>query len=400
MRLLFVVQRYGIEVNGGAELHCRWHAEALAAHGHAVEVFATRAIEHLEWTNGYPEGRTLVNGIPVHRFSVKRARVLREFASISNVVFGEEHTRQEEEDWVRQNGPYAPALVDAVAREQQRFDLILFYCYRYWQTYHGLPRVAEKSILVPTAEEDPAIGLGIFREFFRRPRGIVYLTPEEQELVESAAGGTGRPSAVIGSGLSLPEAPEAPDFRARRGLSRPYLLYVGRIERNKGCGTLFSYFKRYVEETGADLDLLLAGKAAMEIPEHPRIRTIGFISDGEKVTALRHALVLAMPSPYESLSLIALEAWKLGLPVLANGRCAPLKGQCLRSNGGLFYDGYEEFEAGLSLLLEQPELRASLGRQGREYVEREYSWPTVLGKLEALFGRMVAGGSTPPFTCP
>jgi len=394
LKLAFVVQRYGVEVNGGAELHCRWHAEALAARGHEVEVFATRAIEHLEWTNGYPEGRALVNGIPVHRFGVKKRRVLRDFASISNVVFGEEHTRDEEEEWVRQNGPYAPALVAAVAREERRFDLILFYCYRYWQTYHGLPSVADKAILVPTAEEDPAIRLGIFREFFRRPRGLVYLTPEEQELVEKAAGGTGRPSAVIGSGLTLPETAEDPGFRQRHGLQRPFVLYIGRIERNKGCGTLFTYFKRYVEEQGAAVDLVLAGKAAMEIPEHPRIRHLGFVGENEKVTALRQALVLLMPSPYESLSVIALEAWKLGLPVLANGRCAPLKGQCLRSNGGLFYHGYEEFEAGLKLLLDQPELRASLGRQGCLYVEREYSWPTVLGKLEDLFER-VRGATCP-----
>lgn len=375
-----------MEVNGGAELHCRWHAEALAAR-HEVEVFATRAIDYVEWSNGYPQGRVLVNGIPVNRFTVKSPRVLRDFASISNVVFGDEHTREEEERWVRENGPFSPALVEAVARARQRFDLFIFYCYRYWHTYHGLPRVHERSILVPTAEEDPAIGLGIFREFFRRPRGLVYLTPEEQDLVETAAGGTGRPATVIGSGLSLPATHSVPDFRQRFGLARPFLLYVGRIERNKGCGTLFAYFKRFLDETGADLDLVLAGKAAMAVPEHPRIRTIGFISEDEKVAALREALALVMPSPYESLSVIALEAWKLELPVLANGRCAPLKGQCLRSNGGLFYDGYDEFESGLRLLTERPELRRTLGRQGRDYVEREYSWARVVGKLEDLFER-------------
>jgi glycosyltransferase involved in cell wall biosynthesis len=377
-------------VNGGAELHCRWHAEALAARGHSVEVFATRAIDHIEWANGYPAGTAVVNGLPVHRFAVKRPRILRDFAAISNLVFGDDHTREEEERWVRENGPYAPRLVEALGRARDRFDLFVFYCYRYWQTYHGLPRVAGRSILVPTAEEDPAIGLGIFREFFRRPRGIVYLTPEEQELVETAAGGTGRPSAVIGSGLSLPETAAAPDFTARFGLERPYLLYVGRIDRNKGCGALFAYFKRFIDETGADLELVLAGRAAMEIPAHPRIRPLGFISESEKVAALRGALVLVMPSPYESLSVIALEAWKLGLPVLANGRCAPLKGQCLRSNGGLIYQGYEEFEAALELLLGREEVRAALGRQGREYVEREYAWPNVLGKLEDLFARALA----------
>ena len=386
MRLAFVVQRYGAEVNGGAELHCRWLAEELARR-HQVEVFATRALDYLEWANAYPAGTANVSGIPVHRFEVRRPRVMRRFASISDLVFNEAHARSEEEDWVRANGPESPELVKAVARAHDRFDLFIFYCYRYYQTYFGLPAVRDRALLVPTAEEDPAIRLGIFREFFRLPRGIVYLTPEERTLVEGAAGGTGLPSTVIGSGLSLPATVEVPDFRARFGLTRPFLLYVGRIDRNKGCGQLFTYFRKFVEGSGAELDLVLAGKPAMEIPEHPRIRSIGFISEAEKVAALHECVALLMPSPYESLSVVMLEAWKVGVPVLANGRCKVLEGQCLRSGGGLFYDGYFEFSAALTLILARPELRAALGRQGREYVEREYDWKTVLGKLEDLFER-------------
>jgi glycosyltransferase involved in cell wall biosynthesis len=386
LRLAFVVQRYGTEVNGGAELHCRWHAEQLARR-HDVEVFATRAVDYLDWADAYPPGTAQVNGIPVHRFGVRRRRVLRRFASISDIVFNEDHTRDEETAWVRANGPDSPQLVSAVARSRDRFDLFVFYCYRYYQTYFGLPAVRDRALLVPTAEEDPAIRLGIFREFFRLPRGIVYLTPEEQALVEGAAGGTGVPSTVIGSGLSLPATSDVPDFRARFGLRSPFLLYVGRIDRNKGCAQLFSYFGKFVDETGVNLELVLAGKPSMAIPEHPRIRAIGFVSEAEKVAALHECLALAMPSPYESLSVVMLEAWKTGAPVLANGRCRVLEGQCLRSGGGLFYDGYYEFAAALRLLLERPQLRSALGRQGREYVEREYDWQTVIGKLEDLFLR-------------
>jgi glycosyltransferase involved in cell wall biosynthesis len=386
VRLAFVIQRYGLEVNGGAELHCRWLAERLARR-HEVEVFATRALDYLEWRNHYPAGTEVVNGIPVHRSTVSRTRNARVFASLSNTCFHDNPTRDEEKRWVRENGPYSPDLVKAVTKGRQRFDRVLFYCYRYFQSYYGLPAVRERAILVPTAEEDPAINLGIFKPFFHVPRGIVYLTPEEQALVEDASGNREVPSVVIGSGVNLPESDPCLDFRGKHGLTRPYLLYVGRIDRNKGAVTLFAYFRKFVEETGADVDLVLAGKAVVPIPAHPRIHHVGFIGEDEKVAALRQCRLLVIPSPYESLSVITLEAWKLGVPVLANARCKVLVGQCLRASGGLFYHGYAEFGEALRLLLGQPGLAEALGRQGREYVEREYSWETIDAKMETLFER-------------
>lgn len=386
MRLAFVIQRYGLEVNGGAEMHCRLLAERLARR-HQVEVFATRALDYLEWKNHYPRGTEVVNGLLVHRFTVKRPRNARVFASLSNVCFHETHTREEEEAWVRENGPFSPELVKAVAAARGRFDRILFYCYRYYHSYHGLPAVRDKAILVPTAEEDPAIHLGIMKPLFRAPRGIVYLTPEEQALVEDASGNHDVPSVVIGGGLDLPDVPASANFAATHGLERPFVLYVGRIDRNKGAVTLFAYFQKFLAETGADIDLVLAGKSVVPIPDNPRIRHVGFISEEEKVAALRQCRLLVIPSPYESLSVITLEAWKLGVPVLANARCKVLMGQCLRSNGGLFYGGYAEFAEGLTLLLENPALARRMGEQGRAYVEREYSWETIDAKMEELFAR-------------
>jgi glycosyltransferase involved in cell wall biosynthesis len=386
VRLAFVIQRYGLEVNGGAELHCRWLAERLARRHH-VEVFATRALDYLEWRNHYPAGTETVNGIPVHRFPVRRTRNARVFASLSNLCFHESHTREEEEAWVRENGPYAPALVKAVARARDRFDRFLFYCFRYYHSYHGLPPVRDRALLVPTAEEDPAVHLGIMKPFFSLPRGIVYLTPEEQALVEDAGGSPSVPSAVIGSGLNLPEPDATIDFRAKHGLTRPFLLYVGRIDKNKGCVTLFAYFRKFREETGADVDLVLAGRTVVPIPDDPHVRHVGFITEQEKVAALGQCALLVMPSPFESLSVVTLEAWKLGVPVLANARCKVLMGQCLRSNGGLFYHGYAEFAEGLRLILGDRDLAARLGRQGQAYVEREYAWETIDRKMEDLFAR-------------
>jgi glycosyltransferase involved in cell wall biosynthesis len=380
LRLAFVVQRYGLEVAGGAELHCRWIAEQ-AAQRHTVEVFTTRAVDHELWTPGYPTGTTAVNGIPVHRFDVT-PRDPRRLAALSRRVFDRPHTREDEEAWVRANGPYSPSLVEAVAAAEARFDAFVFFSYRYYHCYFGLPAVRHKAILVPTAEEDEAIELGVFARLFSMPRAIAYNTPEERALIDRVTRGTAAPGTVVGCGFSLLGA--AAHTATHFALARPYLLYLGRIEPNKGCPTLLSYHAKWLGGEGPKADLVLAGKAAMPIPDHERIRALGFVSEAEKVALLRGCQALVMPSPYESLSLVLLEAWQNGVPALANGRCRVLRGQCERSRGGLAYVGFEEFAEAARLLLERPDLRSVLGRQGQAYVAGEYAWERVMGRLDSL----------------
>jgi glycosyltransferase involved in cell wall biosynthesis len=211
--------------------------------------------------------------------------------------------------------------------------------------------------------------------------------------VEDAADNRAVPSTVIGSGLNLPEPDPSLDFRSKYDLKRPFVLYVGRIDKNKGCVTLFAYWKKFLEETGLDVDLVLAGKPVIRVPDDPRIKLVGFITEEEKVAALRECALLVMPSPYESLSVITLEAWKMGVPVLANARCRVLMGQCLRSNGGFFYHGYAEFAEALDLLLERPDVGRVLGAQGKAYVDAEYAWERVEQKVEALLARAGSPGA-------
>ena len=112
---------------------------------------------------------------------------------------------------------------------------------------------------------------------------------------------------------------------------------------------------------------MLIGKAILPVPADPRIRHLGFLTDTDKFDAMAAADVLIMPSYYESLSMVALEAWGIGKPVLANGRCDVLKGQCLRSNGGLYYESYAEFAEALYSITSSPSLSQGAGRNGRAY---------------------------------
>jgi glycosyltransferase involved in cell wall biosynthesis len=245
---------------------------------------------------------------------------------------------------------------------------------------------------VPTAEDDPAIRLGVFADLFRSVRGFLYLTPEEKELIERTAGAILAPSRVIGSGLNVQRPGPAP--RARLQAPSSYVLYVGRIDRNKGVDTLFRYFRWLLDEWPECPPLLLVGHPVLEIPAHPKIRHMGYVSEDEKSSLIEGADVVLMPSPYESLSMIVLEAWALSRPVLANAACAVLEGQCRRSNGGLFYRDYAEFRLMLRRLMADEALRTTLGASGERYVTANYSWKQAAARTDDLLREIRSGGAS------
>jgi glycosyltransferase involved in cell wall biosynthesis len=387
MRLCFVIQRFGLEVAGGSELHCRWLAGMLARR-HQVRVLTTCALDYLEWRNHYSPGESDVDGIRVTRYPVRRTRSERRFALLSDLVFREPHSPEDEREWVEENGPFAPDLVRALPRVRE-VDLFVFYSYRYYPTFFGLPTVADRAVLVPTAEEDEAIELPSVHALMRAPRGIVYLTPEERALVQGVSGNAGVPATMVGSGVNVPAGWRAIDARARFGLPDRYLLYVGRLDRNKGVDRLLADYEQLCREWPEAPLLALAGKGGIEVPSHPRLRQLGFVSEEEKFALLAGCAVLLMPSPYESLSVVVLEAWAMGRPVLVNGACRVLEGQCIRSGAGLFYRGYSEFADALRLLVGDPGLRATLGEAGREYVAREYAWDVVEQRMERFLEGVV-----------
>jgi glycosyltransferase involved in cell wall biosynthesis len=387
LKLACVIHRYGADIAGGSEAHCRHLAERLAAR-HDVTVLTTRARDYVTWANAYPEGRSRVNGVDVVRFPVRRPRRLKIFADLSDEVFETRSSPERQDAWFRENGPEVPALLDHLRSHGADYDLVLFWSYRYYNSYFGLPIVADRAVLLPTAEEDPAIGLDVLDTYFTRPAGYLFLTPEEDALVSRRAGRRLEPSAVIGSGLDA-----APPARGRSVLdalriATRFLLYVGRIDRNKGCHTLFEYFLQHAEERGGDTTLVLAGPAKIPVPDHPRIRALGFVDDAVRDALLAHARALVVPSPYESLSIALLEAWNHGVPALVNGDCRVLEGQVRRANGGLYYRSAKEFsEASSWLLLHDAQARA-LGDQGLAYVEREYRWPIVMERVERLLAEV------------
>jgi glycosyltransferase involved in cell wall biosynthesis len=394
VKIAIVVQRYGADINGGAELHARYIAEHLSTHV-GVEVLTTCASDYITWRNALPAGVETVRGVAVRRFPVSRERDPAEFGRMSDRVFGEPHSLRDELAWLDAEGPTSPQLIDYITQHADAFDFFIFFSCRYYHAYHGARAVPSKAILVPTAERDGALGLSMFGPIFRGVRALMYNSYEERALIQTVSNNHDIPGVVVGVGSEIPAESRPDRFRQKYKLEDRFAIYIGRIDENKGCHELFAFFQRYARLVPNGVHLVLIGNAVIPSPDHPRIHHLGFVNDQDKFDALAASSLLIMPSYFESLSMVAIEAWALGKPVLANGRCDVLKGQCIRSNGGLYYDNFQEFIETLHSIDTLPTLSAGLGRSGREYFNTHYTWPVVerkyLDMLDQLSRHQPAG---------
>lgn len=411
MKLAFIVQRYGTEILGGSEYHCRLIAERLADR-HQVDVLTSCARDYITWQNEYPEGADRVRGVTVRRFATTATRDLASFNEYSDRLFTGSHSRHEEMEWLKRQGPWMPGLTEYLERNHHQYDVLIFFTYLYAPTVMGLRVAPSKSLLVPTAHDEPAIRLGLYRDVFAAPAGIVWNTESERRFVTSMFRMRTLVEDVVGCGVDLPEgeavtvgedreqvAPTSREtlaphiegpanaFRRRHRIHGPFVLYGGRIDPGKGCEEMLEYFQTYLKE-GGDVTLALMGTKLMPLPEDPRVRFAGMLPDEERLHALEAASVVIVPSPHESLSLLALEAFAVGTPILANARSEVLVDHCRQSNAGLYYADRWEFTEGLRLLLQDATLRATMGQNGKDYVNRHYRWSTILAKYERLFSRL------------
>jgi glycosyltransferase involved in cell wall biosynthesis len=381
--LAFVVQRYGDAVTGGSESLARALAERLAPE-FDVTVFTTCARDYVTWRNELPAGESVQDGVTVRRFPVDEERDLSAFNRFAESIYDRPHSDEDERRFLRTQGPYVPALVEALAREKERFRAVLFFTYLYYPTVEGLRAAPERAILVPTTHDEPPLRFRLYAEAFARPRAFAFLTPAEETLVRSRFDVGPRPALLAGMGIEDAGEPDVAAFRARHGLTRPYVLYAGRVDAGKGCLDLVRFYELYRARAAEPADLVLIGTLAMDEPRGPGARYLGFVSEEDKGAAFAGASVVACPSAYESFSIALLDGFAHGVPGLVNARSAVLREHCLRGQGGLFYEDGVEFVEALVTLMGDDGLRRGLGASGRAYVAAEYRWDVVLDRYRRL----------------
>jgi len=399
-KIAFVVQRYGVEVNGGAEYYCRLMAERLA-NTYEVDVLTSCALEYVTWANWYPAETVTINGVRVHRFATKHERLVKQASRVEHklkkwsqpeqwqglnrlnmwarALVGKT-IRRYSRLWAIYQGPYTPDLITYLKRNHQQYDALIFITYLYYPTIDGLTVAPHKSIFIPTAHDEVPIYLPVFRPLFQKPRAILFLTPAERSFVHKLFKNESIENDVVGVGIEPARALAEQSVSEILGTDADYVLYIGRIDTAKGCDTMFEFFMRYKAEHPSALKLVLVGQAFMPIPEHPDLLPVGFVDEPVKASLLQHAKALIMPSPYESLSMVTLESFAVGVPVIATAECAVLRDHIVGSQAGLLYRSYEEFATAIDQMLTQDS--SEMANNGRAYVRQYYTWETVLAKFD------------------
>jgi glycosyltransferase involved in cell wall biosynthesis len=261
--------------------------------------------------------------------------------------------------------------------------------YLYYTTVKGLPAVKDKAVLIPTAHDEAPVYLKTFREIFNMPRGIFYLTHEECEFTQKLFNNSNiiNNNGYGGSGIEIPDSVNADFIKDKYGIE-DYIVYAGRIDVSKGCKELFKYFKKYKRHNKNNLKLVLIGKEVMKVPHNSNIVSLGFVSEQEKYDVMAGARALIMPSAFESLSIVVLEALGLGIPVICNGKCDVLKGHCKRSGAGIAYEDYRQFEAAINRVINEigsdEDLCRTIRKNAMEYVRNNYTWDIIMKRFNEV----------------
>ena len=380
-RVGIVVQRYGSGITGGAEAHAAQVVARLLPRWD-IRVLTSCAVDHHTWANALPAGETRVDGVPVLRFANPRPRPMRELNALSRQVFGRSLDRDEEEAWMALQGPLLPGLWRHLEERGGEYDGFVAFTSLYVSTAWSVPLVADRTLLVPTAHEDEALAFDAYAEVFERPRALLVNTPEELDLIHRRFPRHAR-ARVVGVGVEPPAA-QPGRFRTRFELPGDYLLYVGRVERGKGIPGLLEAYRGLRAVVADAPTLVLAGETSMDVRSEG-VRVLGRVSEQEKWDGLAGALAAVVPSPRESLSLLALEAFAVGTPVLGSAASPVVRGHVERSRAGVTFEDPATFVEAVARVRRE---RGAMARAARRYATR-YRWERVVNAYREEMDAMV-----------
>ena len=387
MKIAIVVQRCHESIVGGSEA-LAWQYATLLSDKFQVDVLTTTALDYTKWDNVLSPGLEIKQGISIYRFPVTigrslywhkiHERLLRDFQYLKHFQLSSENNTRIpwsialQEEFIRRQGPYSEPLISFLKERCKDYTSIIFVTYLYPTTYFAISQVpCSQVLLVPTLHDEPPAYLTAYKYMARRARSLVWLTNAEKILGEKLWGEL--PGRVISMGVeTLPYSP----FKA----NYPYLLYCGRIDPSKGCNDLINFFIQFKKNYPSDLRLILTGKDELKIPSHPDIEFRGFVSLEEKFKLMSGACIFVMPSPFESFSIVTLEAMAQRTPVLVNGACQVLVEHVVRSGSGKIYKDYEEFANAIQELMADKN-KSEMGDMARKYVVSNYDYKNVQKQL-------------------
>ncbi|MEI8120510.1 MAG: glycosyltransferase family 4 protein [bacterium] len=382
-RIAFVSPRFseGATV-GGAETLLRKLAERLVSAGWKVDYLTTCARNHFTWENEIPEGTQNQGGITVHYFPVDSGRDLNAFYDIQNRISRSVEVSLEDELTWHRNNVNSQALYQFLRDQGHQYDKIITGPYLFALVYFASQIHPTKTLLLPCLHDECFAYLKTIKSLFASVSGWIFNSEPERDLAGRLYGLDMTRANVVGMGIEgFSVDPDA--FRAKHHLTSPYIIYSGRRESLKGTPLLMDYLDVFRERTGNDVKLVMTGSGSFEPPTRlaPHILDLGYVTEQEKHDAMAGAVAFCHPSVNESFSIVLLESWLAGTPVVVHASGEVMPYHCRKSNGGLWFRNYGEFEEALSLLLAKPNLRQAMGTSGCRYVQQEYSWAAVEARL-------------------
>ena len=387
MKIAFVCPRYGIDAAGGEAIHVEWLAKHLKGSGFSIEILTTCARDHFGWGNYYSPGKEEIEDITVRRFKVDKRDTTTFFKVQNRIIAGEEVPYEDQLTWARES-VNSSSMYSFIERNSGNYDYFVFIPYMFGTTINGSRICSEKSILIPTLHNEIYAYLEIFKKMFQRFRGIMFSTPPEKKFGEGLYCLDSKKTAIVALGFAEREETSAQRFKHRYDIADDFCLYVGRREGGKNTPLLINYFSMYKKYNKNDLKLILMGSGDVEIPDDCKdILDLGYVSAEDKYDAHASATFLCQPSVNESLSITIMESWLAEVPVLVHSDCDVTKFHCQKSNGGVYFSDYFEFEECVNFLLDNSEIRLKMGRNGKKYVRENYNWETVVKRFRKALER-------------
>lgn len=384
----FVIPWFAEKIPGGAEMELRGLTEHLHNANIEVEILTTCVKEFSsDWNvDFYKSGTEIINGILVRRFKVRK-RNAEAFHKINAKLMNGEKISLEEEDVFLREMVNSTDLYEYMLNYKEDYSLFVFIPYMFGTTYYGCQVCPEKSVLIPCLHDESYAYMQRFREVYSNIRGMIFNAKPEEYLANQFFDLNKIKNATIGIGIDTELAYDANRFLDNYKIASPFILYAGRKDKGKNVDTLINYFSEFKARYSNDLKLVLIGGGDIEIPECIKgdILDLGFLPTQDKYDAYAAATVLCQPSKNESFSLVIMESWLCGRPVLVNGDCEVTKHFTVSSNGGLYFNNYFEFQESINYMLNNPEISQLMGKNGKEYVLNNFSWDIIVERYMEFF---------------
>ncbi len=384
----FVAPWYGEKIPGGAEMELRGLVHHLKDVGVEVEVLTTCVKDFMSnWNENYYKEKDYIEaGSSVKRFLVRRGNH-DIFGKINAKILNNVVVSKEEEQAFIKESIRSTNLENYIKQNEKEYDLFVYIPYMFGTTYYGVLACPEKAVIIPCLHDENYAYMNIYKKCFEKVRGIAFNARPESELAYKLYQIEKTETIISGVGVDTNLTGEAEHFRQKYQIEEPFLLYAGRKDKTKNVDLLIRYFEKYKRENNNNLQLVMIGPAKIEIPEsiQNEVHDLGFVPIQDKYDAYIAANILCQPSKNESFSLVIMESWLAGRPVIVSEECAVTANFVKESNGGFYFFDYYQFEVQINYLLEHQEIANKMGESGRNYVLKNFSWDVIVKKYMDFF---------------